>query len=289
MIVLSKELQSKVKAQAEIKKLGLVSAGFGRYHAGPGEPITHKLVKDPSGEYELVELEAKTKAKTKSPVKKKASPASAPEVSEPDAFAMISDSARFQTEKDHDAWSERVFADWYKSLSADEAHALRGYKENDYEDINKQLRNGLLSKRSAKFVQHLDSAIAKSSLPEDVQVFRGFSMPKDMMSENGDYSHLIGRSLSDKAYNSVSTRPKVAKTFLNGSHDGTVMLKMTLPKGSKAASMNKGLGSDLEYTDESELLLPRGTQYVVKSVFSVKNIKNRPPAHIIHVVPILPE
>ena len=287
MIVLSKELQSKVKALAEIKKLGLVSAGFGRYHAGPGEPITHKLVKDASGEYELVEVKAKTKLKTKSPIKKKAAPA--PETYEPDAFAMISDSARFQTDKDHDAWSERVFADWYKSLSKDEAHALRGYKENDYDAINKDLRSGSLSERSSKSVKHLDSAIAKSSLPEDVQVFRGFSLPKDMMSKNGDYSHLIGRSLSDQAYNSVSTRPKVAKTFMNGSHDGTVMLKMTLPKGSKAASMNKGLGSDLDYTDESELLLPRGTQYVVKSVFSVKNLKNRPPAHIIHVVPVLPE
>jgi len=88
---------------------------------------------------------------------------------------------------------------------------------------------------------------------------------------------------------------KVAKDFMPTDKDleeSTVFVRMTLPRGAPAASMNAGLQikskTVIRHTEEAELLLPRGMSYTIKKVEHVAP-KKRPPATVFHVEPVFPE
>jgi hypothetical protein len=307
------EMDSHERAKLAARAHGLVHVGFGNYAKKEGGKVTHRIQKDAKGEYKLYKVvQQQTKKKTGgAPVKKDktSDKQGTPILAVLQRKAEVKRDPKLDTGGTtsyaeavktfggmasplvHNDWSEKAYAGWYKSLNADEREILCDYKDESFQAINDGLRvfKGKLSSDNprAKDVEILDRAIKRAKLPNDQVVFRGMNMRGDMQSPNFDYSHLEGKELQDDAYTSVTTRPSVTEDFLHTGPD-SVFMHMILPKGCSAASMNKGVDSTMRNTAESELLLPRGMKFMVKKVEKVKK-NERPPAHIMHVVPIFPD
>ncbi len=191
----------------------------------------------------------------------------------------------------------KSFVKWAKkfktNLSSKEKDSLKKYKGKSYEAINKYLRKtnevlGLThsSEELKEMVSNIDSALKKSKLSEDVSVYRGTELPEKYSGDN--VQDLVGRSINDDAYTSVSTNPRMAGYFCrNKKTKRTAVIKMTLPKGSSALPLTKDtVGGNGGTDNECELICPRSMKIVVHKVEEVKDPKDWPPALIIHAIPV---
>lgn len=95
----------------------------------------------------------------------------------------------------------------------------------------------------------LDKAIAGTSLPHDLPVYRGIKA--DLL------AHLKpGDTFTDKGYMSTTTERSHADIF------GDQVMAFTLPKGAKALPVTSDIGGGtLEGAPENEVILPRGSQF----------------------------
>jgi hypothetical protein len=275
------------------KKMGLVHVGFGNYAKTFDGAVVYRVARLDDGTYDLLKVEHGQPAGTKIQRDRRGRDISLDVEGKSSFEEAVHGEERFSSSDAHNEWSETVYKDWYKSLTKAEREALVEYKGNKYFKMNEGLRNGfshgpISAKEGAKFTKTLDAAIYKSSLPDPITAFRGIVMPEGMQSPNFDYSHLVGTELSDKAYSSVTTRTEVTKDFMSSAGPDTIFISMELPQGCPAASMNKGVSPLMNSTYESELLLPRGMKFMVKKVEKLRK-DQRPPAHVVHVVPIFPE
>lgn len=142
------------------------------------------------------------------------------------------------------------------NLPSGETDSLAFYKSEGYGDINALLRSGEYGDYESQ-IKDIDSAISKSVIPEDVQVFRGISL--DMFGDDGIGE---GDEFSDNGFVSTSMSFQVASNFTN---DDAYMV-INVPKGSNGIytdSQNLGFDAGRE---EFELLLPRGSSFVVDSI-----------------------
>lgn len=157
-------------------------------------------------------------------------------------------------------------------LTAEEHASAKRYSESGYDYsyayLNRYAREGKVSgqmtedgmKEAAK---HLDSAISKSSLAKDTEVYRGTGLTEYGLTK-ADLK--VGSVLTDKAYTSTSTDLSVVEGGYS-SKDG-VILRTTLAKGSSALDMNAGteFGKIAEISSEQEVLLPRNTSFKVTAI-----------------------
>jgi hypothetical protein len=106
-------------------------------------------------------------------------------------------------------------------------------------------------------VQHLDTLIAKSVVPADIDAYRGLSMSSE------DFGALeVGAEIGNLGFTSVSTDKRVSEGFMasNAYGDKTphkVLLHMTLAEGSKGYPIGWG---------EEEVVLPRGAQWKISKM-----------------------
>lgn len=186
--------------------------------------------------------------------------------------------------------------DWLESLNKKEKDALHNYHSvgshisMGFNVINPYLRGeGLyeVSKKELKgTISSLDSAIEKFKIKKDTTVYRGFIVPYDLVEKDGDYSSWEGKIIQDKGFISTSIDPSVAVSFLlqgntEKARKFNTMFKLELPKGTKAAPIAV---SDTGYAEGptcGELLLKRGTSFLIKRVERVE-IENQPPSTIFH-------
>jgi hypothetical protein len=175
---------------------------------------------------------------------------------------------------------EQQFNKWKNSITLEggEKLAISNYTTSGYRQINKSLYDPMPSMTESWVktdIAHLDAAIEKSVLPADVDVFRGMSLPGDQVD-----SLIEGSELSNMAFTSVSTNEDVSEGFTTGMFNPkskAVMIRMTLPQGSKGYPMGG---------NEGEIILPRGAKMrVVKKEAGM----NSYGAHTVylHVEPIL--
>lgn len=121
-----------------------------------------------------------------------------------------------------------------------------------YKAINGFLRNDKLETREqlSSVIANLDSLLAKSTMPSDTIVYRGLEWDMGETAKVGDV-------WQDLAYQSSSLKAKMATNKKTKS-----ILKIELPQGTQAVYIaNMGMPRS-----EAEVLLPRGTRIIVKSI-----------------------
>lgn len=152
------------------------------------------------------------------------------------------------------------------SLTNLEVKAVSAYTKAGYKTLNKimykTLRSSALGEVDpsvAGFVHNLDLAIAKTSLSEDLQVFRGIGSASrfEALKRNLKAGDTL---LLDKGYMSTSLDASRVTMFTQGSE--STRLKILLPKGSKALPV----GEMTAYKQEREILLGRNSMFVVREV-----------------------
>jgi len=215
----------------------------------------------------------KSISEVKSSPEKKAVPTQAPAKTQSQAPTKPAPAAATAAAKAKPSTGAKAHKAANVSLTSEETQSMREYTGSMYVDLNKRLRDGKPpAKGDAKDVANMDKAFAKSGTTEDIQVYRGVN--------GAQFKNLKpGQSIKDPAYTSTTTDANTANVF-TGYGDNQAMLKITVPKGSKAISADKfttmkGKGGKTE----SEIILDRGGEYVVDKVEPAKHGK---PA-IIHV------
>lgn len=143
-----------------------------------------------------------------------------------------------------------------------EAAAVHDFQNGRYIYINDFARTGKLDLGShfdsvaeaKESLRHLDDAIARHTVNADTLAYRGMGV--DERGIGGELKP--GRVITDDGYASTSASRKAALDYTN--KPGSTLLEIEIPRGAKARPLeDDGLG-------ESELLLPRGSRYEVKSV-----------------------
>lgn len=146
-------------------------------------------------------------------------------------------------------------------LSAQESTALSLYSTEDFGAINHGLRSGEIGPFEQTIVDSMDSAFKKASLAEPATAYRGI--------DAGVWARAFGNlkpgdTIEDKAFASTSTDAGAADRF--GGH----VMEIRVPKGYPAISM--GDLSKETRTEESELLLDRGTKFRIVSTSGNKTV-----------------
>lgn len=152
-----------------------------------------------------------------------------------------------------------------KKLTDKQVSAIMSYSGSMYSQINLQLR-GLGSKNSyaSDLVKRLDSVMKSAKTTKDMIVYRGIT--------SSLFSKLeVGAVLKDAGFGSTTTKQSVAKGFADsstytsnkkGENANPVIMKVQVPKGSRALSMMKYS----QYKDEEEILIDRNSRYKVISI-----------------------
>ncbi len=149
-----------------------------------------------------------------------------------------------------------TFGAWADNLPPDERAVLAAYKGEEYRPINLALRRGEeLTDEQAAQVALLDRALQRFRLPEPVVVFRGFHLSSAVA---------VGAQIEDRAYFSTSLLREHAEGFLELPGDQPfrpALARVLLPAG-----MRCGAPDLIEYVGEAEILLPRSSEFAVRSV-----------------------
>lgn len=161
-------------------------------------------------------------------------------------------------------------------LTGAENTALNSYQGSGYVEINNALRHQNTGNFDASQLQPalrakikaIDSAMKKWQVPQDVVVTRGL--------HNAHWAegvNMEGKTVTEFGYSSTA--------FKNSNFGGSIIMKITVPKGTNAVHMNGKKTSS--HPGENELLLPRSTRYVVTKD------ENSGHQRILHVTALPPE
>jgi hypothetical protein len=139
-------------------------------------------------------------------------------------------------------------------LPPEQAEAMFHYFNRGFIDINNQLRAGELDPetRIPGWVDNLDAIMAGSTLPQDVEVWRGHGSARAMFGDRLD-GDMTGMEWREDAYLSTSTREDVSAGFAadSGDPEDAVLMRMVAPAGVGGMVVS---GDDFE----AEILLERG-------------------------------
>ena len=153
-------------------------------------------------------------------------------------------------------YAEEKSADWRMGLTPNEMYAISNYTADSYYEINTQLRNEDAPFDSPELrgrIAALDSALAKSSLPERMELVRQanqFAL--------GPYSDnpqdAVGHTLTDSGFVSTSL-----SQFGRSDKMPPVRFVIDAPAGAPGAPLD-GMSS---FESETEVLLPRDSKFRV--------------------------
>jgi hypothetical protein len=158
-----------------------------------------------------------------------------------------------------------------RAATESEAKAILDYTTNGAAQINAKLRKIDSGVRAADRMSDserdamqkgLDSYLEEQSLSEPLQLFRYTTT--DAFGGEEKLAKLAGKTIKDRGYLSTTSLKSDTK------FGGDVTIKITAPKGSKAAP----IGDYSAYKNEKEVLFARNTQMEVKSVrFSNRSLE----------------
>lgn len=141
-------------------------------------------------------------------------------------------------------------------LNSAEEDAVRAYTGTLSNKINGMLRSASSLGDLAKTVNHLDAALAKSALSEELVVYRG--VDEAFAHELESRGLREGVIITDSGFLSTSTRKDIAAGFL-GQEGGGMLLKIRIRVGSKALRARPYS----ESPGEDEILLSRDAELCV--------------------------
>jgi SPP1 gp7 family putative phage head morphogenesis protein len=202
---------------------------------------------------------------------------------EPEPTPLTFDSAEAADKWARDQYGDSKFVKYegqvptsgmLKDLPADELKALQDYSTSGYADLNSHLRglgteNFTPEQLQTRFIEPLDSALARNPLPETVQLSRTTTL--DAFGTN-DLDSLIGSVVNEPGYMSTSIGPITREGW-------PIHMNITAPQGTpgiyvEPISRIKG---------EREMLLGRGLDYRVDAVRHTGKIAEHFAEEIIEV------
>lgn len=156
-----------------------------------------------------------------------------------------------------DATLRAEYKEWLDGLTKEEKHALGVYYGSGASRINGDLRRGVpfFEPSDEKNVQLIDQALEKSRVPENLVVFRGMYHPG--LSKAIDRGKAMDMIVTEKGYTSTTTSKKIAREKFTIPDDDSIIAEIRLPKGTKGGLISP------DYSEENEILLPKGTQFRV--------------------------
>lgn len=168
------------------------------------------------------------------------------------------------TQKEFDQHAKKYKA-WEKSLTDSEKRVIGRYQTESFA-FNYRLRNGNTGDYDAaafgkpadkKEYAALDSALAKSTVQDNVTVFRAISDKNAL----GDLSKLKGATITDNGYASTSLDENMAAMYGDG-----IICKINIQKGGRGAYIS-GIkdGNGKDFTENREILLPRGAKFKIQN------------------------
>lgn len=143
--------------------------------------------------------------------------------------------------------------------TAQDKMVLSVYQGAGYGLINNALRAG----EETSATKLMDVAIAKNKIKNDLMVYRGIKDLESVLGGKIDPSKLVGTTITEKSYMSVSTSKSVANSFTDGSKKASAVFKIKVPKGTNFADMDSSTGIKAK---EKEYLLKRGLSYKITKV-----------------------
>lgn len=196
---------------------------------------------------------------------------------------------------------------YYKKISKDDLEALNYYKGFGYEFLNKIINNKKLDEsytldyipeikdgrevvvkglhdyiksdliKTLSYIPIIDNIFTKMPATDRViTVFRGIKEDK----KNKFISkYKVGDKIKFNSYTSTSMSPEVSARFTQGMKTSCCFMVITIPKNVKMIyipwipykkSSSISLKNSSFGADEFELLLPRGSEFVVKNIESIK-------------------
>lgn len=167
-------------------------------------------------------------------------------------------------------WGEKHYSRWEKGLDEDEKAAIGDYTSSDYRDLNRALRSGGdLNAHQQSIADQMDNALERAVVPERVMAYRsagtGSAFP-------GDPEDWVGRTFQDSGFVSTSLDEKVAENW-----SGSYKMEIDVPKGSSGAYVE-----NISWLQgESELLLPRGSQFKITGVRTESVVDSDKPDNVI--------
>jgi hypothetical protein len=140
-------------------------------------------------------------------------------------------------------------------LTNEEMSVLNDYKVSGYIKINKLLRQTgeypeEIKKEIETKIKKIDSAMQKASTSSEVTAYRVVSNSHTKNLNEGDI-------FEDKGFVSTSVDKRILKAAFDESMSSITIF---VPKGTKALPLK---GSSFSHSEESELLLNRGTKFKV--------------------------
>jgi hypothetical protein len=171
------------------------------------------------------------------------------------AYAKAQEAAKLAEESKAASAKINKIATESEELGQDLQTAIKAYTDGSYSKLNAALRAGKpMDAAQATLAAHLDTAIRKSKIKEDITTYRGVKEPAKFFGENVK----IGTVIVDNGYISTSKNPSTGHGW---SGDGLVA-KIKLPKGSSALDVSP---MSL-HSSEAEVLLPRGSMFKIVGV-----------------------
>lgn len=177
--------------------------------------------------------------------------------------------------KEHDAAARTRAKGWWKGLSEDQRAAVDDYRDHGWNYVNTFLRGGHAETDSGRAVDRDSGRLAKAvekaidgapRLPKKTVVWRGI-YDEELAGDPAGVLATRGNVISDKGFTSTSVDPKIARTFAEMGGAGTgVLMRITLPKGSRAAYLSESTANTEQYDGEKEYLLQRGARFNVTRI-----------------------
>ena len=164
-----------------------------------------------------------------------------------------------------------------EDLSEKEQLAVSKYTGSAYKEINGYLNGEFDQKSPPPEIEIIDNVISKNKLSEDMYLYRGIPIPKNLslarflnMLNYGDKNSPT--ILENLGYSSTSSRMRIAETFVSKyGLAGGVVLRIKAKAGQNAFFVSGDVGIDYE----KEYILPRGTKYKVTGyTVTAKSLNN---------------
>ena len=154
-----------------------------------------------------------------------------------------------------ESYANHVFT---KQLDHEEVSATEAYQNGTYGSINKAC-NGLPPQPpdayTQKSIEKLTSAMAKAVVPADTPVYRGVTCSLKSLTGFDDPKQAVGRCFEHGNFASCSRSHSKANSF----GGGNILMKFTVPAGSRGITMRK-------QSWERELLLDKSSMFRVDKI-----------------------
>lgn len=194
---------------------------------------------------------------------------------------------------EYDARTMTDWASWTQTWTGEQKWAADRYQAGGYMPINQTLRgnkldpsttSSLQGRPAEQYIKAIDSLLQQAPLlPHEVVVYRRIAYDPDEPGwSDRNFFDAVGKpgtSFGDRGFTSTTADPGHARLMMSSARDvglAARLMVIHVPAGTKAAY----LGMDREggaFSSESELLLPRGGRFVVRSADATTSVVDYEP------------